>query len=175
MAKPAVNVNTKINGKDWTIEGVPAAVWDQFTERAKELMPEAGDRAWASFIGEVIASVVDGETKTLILSDIPRMAWDGFVDAANSAALTPYQLIATMIACAAKGHFHAVHFTNGLANPHAVTMVGISPQAWEAFASISKKELDLSPEDLFARLIQAAHDGTLEFQAHKSETPDSPN
>lgn len=148
------------SGPNWHIDNIPESLWASFVERAKEAMPEKGDRAWAAFLCEAIASIVDGKTRTFIMTDIPNDAEKKHRDVCEEANTTPDRLFANTLLAAQAGRFHLVNFNTPGDGAHYLTIANIPAQAWAGWTAIAA-QAGKTPQQFFGIVLEAAYNGGL--------------
>lgn len=99
-------------GQDFFIEDIPENIWREFTAKAQTVFPESGETAWSNVLTEVIAAFCEGETQSLILTDIPGEAWKAMSDAVKIIDTSVAQTMAILFARAAEGRLHLLKFSH---------------------------------------------------------------
>ena len=166
MAKVQLDLITGSGGKGdhWHIDGIPNRLWDEFREKAKDVMPEKGDSAWSSILCEAMASVCDGDSHTFIMTDIPIEARQNFDAACEHAECRSDEVIGHIWKAAQDKTVHIIRFSGVDEDvpPHALTIIGLPDSAWQAWANIAS-QYDQSAETLVGALFQAAANGGLKM------------
>lgn len=158
------------DGPKWHIDNIPDQLWRAFVERAKAAMPEKGDRAWAAFLCEAIASIVDGTTRTFIMTDIPAEAEQAHRDVCNQAGTTPDRLFASALLAAQEQRYHLVVFNVPPGDTHQLTIANIPAAAWDGWTKIAA-QAGKTPQQFFGVVLEAAYHGDLTLDTDRSEKP----
>jgi len=168
--------------KRWFIDDLPEDVWDVFVNKSKGLMPEKGDKAWASVLSEVIANVVDDGQQTFIMTGIPHKALDNLRILSSSAGLNKDGLYALVLDGAMREKLSIIKFNvdelKDKQSKRMVVMINVPEKSLERLTEIIRT---IEPEQDFAgflgRMMESAYSGTLEFSPYvpkeNKETPKS--
>lgn len=181
MAKLKVKMTGSKSGDDYSINDVPEVVWQEFQKKALKHFPDKGDLAWAAYLSECIAALVDSRFQTLIMNGIPKEAYESFKFVCDSVQTTPDQVVAMLFQKALSDLLYIVRMrgtddkgtklweeTEGV----WVVLMNISPKAWASWEKAAQKfaddfkskfdtEVERSPHSLIANLFQMADDGRL--------------
>ncbi len=145
--------------KTATVEGIPADLWQRFTERANEIMPEKAPSGWASVLAEVIADIGGGgQTHTLIMTDIPAEAVVALDELAADVDMSADGLIAQLYRYAQGDSLHLVRMLDGGDPSHLLMLYGIPQRHWDAWRTFSRS-VDQTPESMFGLLLQLVEQG----------------
>lgn len=155
-----------------SLDGIPDDLWQRFTERANEIMPEKAPDAWAAVLSEVVASVGGGgQTHTLIMTDIPLDAVEALDGIAGEVQEKSDSLIAQMYRYAQAGALHLVRMHDDQRQPaHLLMLYGIPQRHWDAWVKIASA-VDETPESMFGLLLQLAEQGAVTTTRTQDGTP----
>lgn len=124
--------------------------------------------AWASFISEAMASLVKGETSTLIMTDIPLGASAALEETCVQAKLTSQRLVAALYRSAEQGKLHVLRITGKGPDgkqivedeSRVLVTTGVSDDAWAAW-KLFADTLEVPVEEFFAHLLWASAYGEI--------------
>lgn len=154
-------------GRDFFIDGIPDGIWETFSRRAKEVFPESGETAWSNVLTEVIAAFSEGETQSLILTDIPRDSWVSLTEATKTLQVSIPHTIAILFARAAEGRLHLLKFNHKdesgkeeVPVGHAFLIYNIPDEFWEAW--VKNAEVGgWTGEQMLGRIFEETSKGNL--------------
>lgn len=129
------------------LSNIPLPVWEAFQSRAREAMPERGADAWVAFLAEFIALGTDADSRSLVMTEIPRSAYANLERACAQADVTVDQLFAVIIHGAGTGDLHLVHYLQPTKDPQQLVLLNVPPHVWDTMAKLRKKFSDQLPDD----------------------------
>lgn len=138
-------------GNLFELTGIPDEVWKVFEDQAKKLFPdeknEEGETAVAKVLASFITSVVDGESRTLLLTGIPAAPYNSFEGANTEAGITTYRLIAEMMTAANEGRYiiTAPRDLNDLKNQRILVFMGFPSFIWQKWQEIADQMAAMIP------------------------------
>lgn len=93
----------------FSIAGIPEKVWQVFLDKARQEMPEKGDKAWASVLTEIIQKHISSSHISYIMTDIPAEAMEKFRLTCAQADIHPDHLIKTLFGDAMENNLYIVN------------------------------------------------------------------
>lgn len=175
MSKVDLNLYTTAtkDGDQYKIGDIPPKLWTQFVDRAKILMPEAGDDAWSAFLCNAIASVCDGNSYTFIMTDIPATAKAAMNEACEGAKCRDDQVVGQLYKSAMQGKLHLVNISDieQSDNTHTIVVVGLPDRAWDGWDGVAEKA-NIETEYLLGMMLEAAANNQLQFTANPEKRPE---
>lgn len=168
MTKIDLNLYTTTakEGDQYKIADIPPRLWAQFIKRAQEVLPERGEDAWSAFLCDAITSVVDGDSHTFIMTDIPVDAKQALDEACAGAHCRADQVIGQIYRSAQLGKIHILNITDAeqTDETHTMVIVGLPDKSWQGWDRIGQ-QANVETGYLLGMLLEAAGNDNLQFNA----------
>lgn len=155
---------TAKEGDQYKIADIPPKLWAQFVKRAQEVLPERGEDAWSAFLCDAITSVVDGDSHTFIMTDIPIDAKQALDEACQAAHCRADQVIGQIYRSAQLGKVHILNITDReqTDETHTMVVVGLPDKSWQGWDTIGK-QANVETGYLLGMLLEMAGNDSLRF------------
>lgn len=130
------------------LSAIPSEVWTAFRIACQALYKDdPEDVAVAKAIGSFITSLVDTDTRTILLTGIPKTKYEAFRLATAEAGLTDYRLLAELIQAAEDRRLvlAAPREEKVIGSTRMVVIAGFPEPVWQAWEAISEKLKEIKP------------------------------